>query len=66
MGLIRLPGPPGDAAVMRERLLALGTDTPVSTLGDAMWLRISVQAYNDLPDFDRLADRIKAALRAGD
>ncbi len=55
MGLVRLPGPADGAAAMRTRLMAQGTDTPVSTLHGAMWLRISVQAYNELEDFERLA-----------
>jgi isopenicillin-N epimerase len=56
MGLVRLPGPAENAMTMREKLLALGTDTPVSTIAGAMWLRISAQAYNDRADFERLAD----------
>ncbi len=54
MGLVRLPG--AADATMRDRLLALGTDTPVSTLDGAMWLRLSAQAYNDIRDYERLAE----------
>ena len=62
MGLVRLPGAGEDGAMMRDRLLALGTDTPVSTLNGAMWLRLSVQAYNDIEDYERLADLLAKAL----
>jgi isopenicillin-N epimerase len=55
MGLVRLPGPADGSMAMRERLMRLGTDTPVSTLDGAMWLRLSAQAYNELEDYERLA-----------
>ena len=61
MGLVRLPGIT-DAAAMRDRLLALGTDTPVSLIGGAAWLRLSAQAYNDLSDYERLAGLVQQAL----
>jgi isopenicillin-N epimerase len=56
MGLVRLPGPPDGAMDMRGKLMTLGTDTPVHSLNGAMWLRLSVQAYNELADYERLAD----------
>lgn len=56
MGLVRLPGDGARAMELREALLAHGTDTPVSNLSGAPWLRISAQAYNDIADFERLAD----------
>jgi len=62
MGLVRLPGPATAerAGTIRERLLDLGTDTPVHALpgrdADALWLRLSAQAYNDLDDYKRLAE----------
>jgi isopenicillin-N epimerase len=58
MALIRLPGRAEDAPATRARLLELGTDTPVHPLGGAQWLRVSAQAYNDLDDFERLADLV--------
>ena len=61
MGLVRLPGIT-DAAAMRDRLLALGTDTPVSLIGGAAWLRLSAQAYNDISDYERLAGLVQQAL----
>ena len=42
-------------------LMELGTDTPVSTLDGAMWLRLSVQAYNELEDYERLAGLLAPA-----
>ena len=56
MGLVRLPGDGARAMDLREALLAAGTDTPVSNLCGAPWLRLSAQAYNELADFERLAD----------
>lgn len=58
MGLVRLPGPAEGAAAMRDRLMALGSDTPVSNLEGAMWLRISAQAYNELSDYQDFAERL--------
>ncbi len=62
MGLVRLPGPAADAMKLRARLLDLGTDTPVSAIGDGMWLRLSAQAYNEIGDYERLADLAGKAL----
>ena len=63
MGLVRLPGRV-DATDMRARLLALGTDAPVSAIGDTAWLRISAQAYNEPADYERLCDLVARALAA--
>ena len=66
MGLVRLParGPAtlAEAAAMRERLFAAGTDAPVNLLAGGLWLRISAQAYNDIGDYERLADLLPAVL----
>ena len=56
MGLVRLPGRGDQAMALRAALLAAGTDTPVSDIGGAPWLRISAQAYNEIADFERLAE----------
>lgn len=61
MALVRLPGIT-DAAAIRARLLALGTDTPVSLIDNTAWLRLSAQAYNDIADYDRLAGLVQHAL----
>jgi isopenicillin-N epimerase len=60
MGLIRLPVP-GPATMeaaqaLRARLLDANTDAPVHAQAGALWLRISAQAYNELADFEKLAD----------
>lgn len=59
MGLVRLPlrGPVSAARALafRQRLLDAGTDAPVSTLGDAAWLRLSAQAYNEISDYEKLS-----------
>ena len=58
MGLVMLPGPATveRAAVVRERLLEMGTDTPVHALDGGLWLRLSAQAYNEIDDYERLAE----------
>ncbi|HTW69896.1 MAG TPA: aminotransferase class V-fold PLP-dependent enzyme [Acetobacteraceae bacterium] len=60
MGLVRLPltGPvtPARSEAMRARLLAAGTDAPTHIIDDALWLRLSAHAYNDIEDYERLAE----------
>jgi isopenicillin-N epimerase len=60
MAVVRLPvsGPPtGERAkVLRDRLLDAGTDVPLHAQADALWLRLSAQAYNELSDYERLAE----------
>lgn len=56
MGLVRLPGAAGQVAALRNRLLDAGTDAPVHVLDGAIWLRLSAFAYNDVNDYERLAD----------
>lgn len=62
MGLVRLPynGPP---LALRARLLAAGTDAPVHAIAGAIWLRLSAFAYNELEDYDRLADLVARVIR---
>ncbi len=68
MGMVRLPLPvPATLAVsteVRERLLAAGTDAPTHVHGDALWLRLSAHAYNEIEDYERLAEVIAHVLRA--
>ena len=68
MGIVRLPvgDDPSAAqvAALRERLMNAGTDAPVHALGGSMWLRISAFAYNEMEDYERLADLVAAVLRA--
>lgn len=66
MGLVRLPiraeATPALALMMREKLFAAGTDAPVNALVGALWLRISAQAYNDIADYERLAEILSSLL----
>lgn len=56
MGLVRLPieGSVDEARALalRERLLGLGCDAPISAIDGGAWLRVSAQAYNELADYD--------------
>ncbi len=66
MGTVRLPvgdPSPEHALRLRRRLMAAGTDAPVHALDGALWLRLSAFAYNELNDYDRLADLVAAVLR---
>jgi isopenicillin-N epimerase len=64
MGLVRLPGAATveRAAVVRDRLLDMGTDTPVQALDGGLWLRLSAQAYNEMDDYERLAELAARAI----
>ena len=68
MSLVRLPvsGPVSDARALalREALLDAGTDVPVHAQAGAIWIRLSVQAYNELADYQRLADIVQGVLAA--
>jgi isopenicillin-N epimerase len=63
MAMVRLPGG-GDAAGLRARLLAAGTDVPIMAHGGRLWLRLSAQAYNEGADFERMGDLVEAGLDA--
>jgi isopenicillin-N epimerase len=67
MGVVRLPLT-GDATTersqeLRERLLAAGTDAPTHVMAGAIWLRLSAAAYNDIEDYERLAEITARILR---
>jgi len=62
MASVRLPwrgAPTREASLaLRERLiLQHQTDAPVHPMGDGLWVRLSAQAYNELPDYEALAER---------
>lgn len=65
MAVVRLPDPPGadDVAALslRSRLLALDCDAPLHAIDGALWLRLSVFAYNEPVDYDRLFEVVNAA-----
>jgi isopenicillin-N epimerase len=64
MRLVRLPiSPHTEAAVVRTKLLAAGTDAPVHAIGGALWLRLSSFAYNEPEDYARLADIVARVSR---
>ncbi|HLJ05443.1 MAG TPA: hypothetical protein VKT26_04190, partial [Acetobacteraceae bacterium] len=67
MGIVRLPIPGDataeDAQALRTRLLAAGTDAPTHLHADAIWLRISAAAYNELEDYERLGEIVARVLR---
>jgi isopenicillin-N epimerase len=65
MALVRLPVVGAVTAeraqALRDRLLdEHRTDAPVHAVGGAFWLRLSAQAYNELDDFARLAEKAAA------
>lgn len=66
MAAIRLPvqGPAtrDSAAALRARLMAAGTDAPVTAVDGTHWLRISAAAYNRPEDYARLAELLPAIL----
>ncbi len=67
MGVVRLPlaGPATAeiSAELRSRLLAAGTDAPTHVLAGSVWLRISAAAYNDIEDYERLAEIVARVVR---
>ena len=66
MGLVRLPlageASPARALEIRERLLDARCDAPLHALSGAIWLRLSAQAYNELSDYERLAETLARVL----
>jgi isopenicillin-N epimerase len=67
MGLLRLPlrGPmtPARADGIRERLLDVRADAPVHVIDGSAWVRVSAHAYNEMQDYECLADLLYAVLR---
>ena len=66
MGLVRLPisleAKRSEVVKIRHALQAASTDVPVHPVGEAMWLRLSAYAYNEIGDYRRLAELLPAAL----
>jgi isopenicillin-N epimerase len=66
MGLVRLPiGGPAimeRAKALRELMLDHDTDVPIHAQADALWLRLSAQAYNEIGDYEKLAEIVVTAL----
>ena len=67
MGVVRLPltgeATAEHSAELRARLLAAGTDAPTHVLADAIWMRISAAAYNEIEDYQRLGELVAGVLR---
>jgi isopenicillin-N epimerase len=67
-GVVRLPlagaATAERSADPRARLLAAGTDAPTHVQADAIWLRLSAAAYNDIEDYERLSEIVARVLRA--
>ncbi|HEY7579394.1 MAG TPA: aminotransferase class V-fold PLP-dependent enzyme, partial [Acetobacteraceae bacterium] len=68
MGVVRLPltgaATAERSAGLRARLLAAGTDAPTHVLAGSIWLRLSAAAYNDITDYERLAELVAGVIRA--
>ncbi len=68
MGLVRLPitmnATRAEAVKVRRALQSFGTDAPVHPVGESMWLRLSAYAYNEIGDYERLAELLPRALAA--
>ena len=66
MGLVRLPidlpSTRSEALRVRRALQEAGTDAPVHPLADGIWLRLSAYAYNELSDYQRLAQILPTVL----
>jgi isopenicillin-N epimerase len=63
MGVVRVPltvpATPERAAELRERLLDRRADAPLYAINGGIWLRISAHAYNEIEDYERLAEVIR-------
>ncbi|HEV7719381.1 MAG TPA: aminotransferase class V-fold PLP-dependent enzyme [Arsenicitalea sp.] len=56
------PRTPDEMHKLRSRLLDLGCDAQLTFQDGKSWMRLSVQAYNELEDFDRVASLILKTL----
>lgn len=59
---IRVEATRSEAVRARKALQAIGVDSPVHPLAGAMWLRLSAFAYNEIGDYERLAQLLPAVL----
>jgi isopenicillin-N epimerase len=66
MGLVRLPldlpSKRSEALKVRRALQDAGTDAPVHPQAGGLWLRLSAYAYNEMSDYQRLAQMLPGAL----
>lgn len=68
MGLVRLPLG-GEASAERARalrgcMLDARCDVPLHAQAGSLWLRLSAHAYNELPDYEKLAEIVARVVRA--
>jgi isopenicillin-N epimerase len=67
MGVVRLPiageATAEHAKTLRARLLDEKTDAPLHAMAGGIWLRLSAHAYNELADYERLAEIAARILR---
>jgi isopenicillin-N epimerase len=47
---------------VRQALRNAGADSPVHPLPSALWLRLSAYAYNEMADYERLAELLPRVL----
>jgi isopenicillin-N epimerase len=60
MAIVQAPTAAGDAASLHDRLWQdHRIEVPVIPLDDRLWLRISAQAYNEIEDYQRLAESLR-------
>ena len=67
MAVVRLPlageASTARAKQLREPMLDARCDVPIHANAGAFWLRLSAQAYNDMADYERLAEIVARVLR---
>ncbi|UUX50128.1 aminotransferase class V-fold PLP-dependent enzyme [Nisaea acidiphila] len=68
MAMVRLPDGFGstreDAEALRDRLIdEFRVQIPINPLTGTLWCRLSAQIYNELTDYERLAEAIEALAR---
>jgi isopenicillin-N epimerase len=67
MGVVRLPVggqvTAEHAEALRAKLLEAKTDAPLQVISGSLWLRLSAHAYNELTDYERLAEITARVLR---
>ena len=67
MGLVRLPmtgeASPARATHLRGYMLDARCDVPLHALAGGIWLRLSVHAYNELSEYEKLAEIVARVVR---
>jgi isopenicillin-N epimerase len=67
MALVRLPigleAKKSESDKVRQALRSAGADSPVHPLADRLWLRLSAYAYNEMADYERLAELVRGVLK---